>query len=212
MFADDAKCAKLISEPSDCTLLQEDLNALCSWSNEWKMKFKESKCVAMSCCTRASAAVQIQYQNSHRDLGLIFSSDLSFTAHYTHITSRAYRVLGLIRRTFSRKSNVHGKKMLYLSLVRSQMFYCSQLWRPHLMKDIVQLERVQKRATKYILSDFDSDYKTRLITLDLLPLMYELELRDIMFCVKMLQSPIRDFNIKDYISFSDCGTRSSADP
>ncbi len=87
--------------------------------------------------------------------------------------------------------------------------YCPPVWRPHLIKDIVLLENVQRRATKFILNDFQSDYRTRLIKLGLLPLMYSFELSDIMFCVNSLKSPTREFNISQYIKFSECGTRSS---
>ena len=70
------------------------------------------------------------------------------------------------------------------------------------------LESVQRRATKYILNDYTSDYRSRLIKLDLLPLMYYLELNDVMFCVQSLKSPSVHFNILDYVSFSSQATRS----
>jgi len=41
------------------------------------------------------------------------------------------------------------------------------------------LEQLQHRATKYILQDYSSDYKSRLTNLNLLPLMYVLEISDI---------------------------------
>ena len=46
---------------------------------------------------------------------------------------------------------VASKKLLYVSLVRAQLTYCSQLWRTYLIKDIIQLERVQRRSTKFTL-------------------------------------------------------------
>ena len=55
------------------------------------------------------------------------------------------------------------------------------------MKDILNIERVQRHATKYILDDYISDYKTRLIKL--FPLMYFLEFQDIMFTIKSLKFP-----------------------
>ena len=76
----------------------------------------------------------------HRDLGVVFSTDLSWNKHYEHIITKAYRSLGLLRRTFSNTNSISVKKLLYTSLVRSQLIYGSQIWHPHLIKDIVILE------------------------------------------------------------------------
>ena len=84
---------------------------------------------------------------------------------------------------------IASKKLLYISLVRAQLTYCSQLWRPHLLKDITLLERVQRHATKFILNDYQSSYRSRLLTLYLLPLMYLFELYDIIFVIKSLKNP-----------------------
>ena len=121
-------------------------------------------------------------------------------------------MLGLIRRTFTTKTNVQEKKSLYISLVCSQLLYCSVLWQPNLLRDIELLERVQRRATKYILNDFHSNYRSRLLALNLLPLMYILELHDIMFAVTCLKSPHKDFDILNFIKFSSLqSTRSSSE-
>ena len=58
----------------------------------------------------------------------------------------------------------HSQKiLLYLTQVHSRLTYCSQLWRPYLLKDISTLERVQRRVTKY---NYPPN-KIRLIQLDL---------------------------------------------
>ena len=117
------------------------------------------------------------------------------------------KLIGLIRRTF--KTNcMEAKKNLYISLVRSQLIYCSQMWRPQLIKDITSLERIQRRATKYILNDYTSTYKSRLEQLNLLPLMYIYEINDLMFLIKSLKSPSDNFEIRDHITFTSNSTRS----
>ena len=57
-------------------------------------------------------------------------------------------------------------------------------------------------ATKYILSDHRLDYKCRLQQLHLLPLSMILEISDVLFLVRSVQSPTPGFDILDYLSFS----------
>ena len=97
---------------------------------------------------------------------------LSWRLHYQTITSKAYKSLGLLRRIFNDIYCPEARKALYISITRSTLLYCSCLWKPYLLSDIELIEKVQKRATKYILSDYNSDYKLRLTRLKLLPLMY----------------------------------------
>ena len=89
---------------------------------------------------------------TNKDLGIIISSNLNFSLHHETISSKAYRRLGLLCRTLVTHTTIMKKK-LYLSLIRSQLTYCSQIWRPFLRKDILFIEKIQRRATKYILND-----------------------------------------------------------
>jgi len=115
--------------------------------------------------------------------------------HYSIIYSKVYKCLALLRRMYGKFRSVEAKRSLYLALVRSQLSYCSQLWNPHLIKGTTTLERVHRHAKKYILDDYSSDYKQRLLNLQLLPLMYTLDYYDILFFVKSLKQPSNHFNI-----------------
>ena len=121
---------------------------------------------------------------------------------------KAYKILGLLRRRYKHSTSVTAKRSLYISSITSRLTYCCPLWRPNIIKDIICLENIQRRATQFILHDFESDYKTRLVTLKLLPLMMEYELIDIAFFIKSLKYTTGNFNIRNYVSFSSSGTRS----
>ena len=219
LYADDTKCFRKVSSISDSLLLQEDLSQLSSWSQKWNLHFNSHKCVLVRFhsnhpCTPYEYKINdvpIQALNSHRDLGIIMSADMSFSTHLKQITARAYKTLGLIRRCFSSTLCTSAKKNLYLSLVRSQLSYGSQIWRPHLIKDILKLEQIQRRATKYILNDSHSSYKCRLQSLKILPLMMQFELYDILFFIRCLKEPgeSNSFSIQSYINFSNSNTRST---
>ena len=149
------------------------------------MSFNNKIPTSYSVATTTLPHVQL---HSYRDLGLLLSDDFSWRNHYDHITSKAFKYLGLLKRILVAVIQLESKN-LYVTLVRSQLTYCSQLWNPYLIKDTVILEKIQKQATKFILSDYVSDYKTPLLKLDLLPLMYILDFYDILFFIKALKQP-----------------------
>ena len=65
---------------------------------------------------------------------------------------KAHGVLSLICRTFNCNLPTGCKRKLYVTLILPHPTYCSPVWRPSLIKDIVLLEKIQRRATKYILN------------------------------------------------------------
>ena len=118
----------------------------------------------------------------------MFSATLQWKTHCENITAKAYKILGLLHKIFKNSISFEAKKLLYISLVGSCLSYCSLLWWPYLIQDIILLEKVQRRATKFILNDYTSDYKSHLIKLQLLPLMYVYKLSDILFFIKPVRS------------------------
>ena len=120
-----------------------------------------------------------------------------------------YKTLGLLCRIFKDNSCTETRKCLCILIVRSKLLYCSPLWKPYFLSDIHLVEKVQRRATKYILQDYISECKQRLIQLRLLPVMYIYDLADIMFFIKSLKFPNSKFNILNYVQFTSGSTRSA---
>ena len=146
--------------------------------------------------------------NQHKDLGILLTTSFSWSPHISSLLVKAYCSLRLIRRVVPFNSNINLKRSLYLSLVRSHFTYCSPIWRPHLTQDIVKLEQLQRRATKFIVSS-SLDYKSRLVNIDLLPLSLWLEYQDILLLVKLMSDPPDNFCIDDFITSVSSSTRAS---
>ena len=74
----------------------------------------------------------------------------------------------------------------YKSYILPILDYCSPIWSPHSLHDIIQLESVQRGFTKRIPVLHNMPYNARLKTLN----MISLELRrlhyDLIFCYKLL--------------------------
>ena len=218
LFADDTKCVKSIVSDNDRCQFQEDLSNLNSWSQRWHLHFNSSKfrLIKFHLNTVSSSNTHsyiingqtIESSTSHKYLGILLTDTLNWEEHYHCISLRAYRQLGLLWRTFC-CTQVSAKKELYLSLVRSQLLYCSLIWRPNQIQHILLLEKVQHHATKFILSNSSLDYKARVVSLHLLPLMFWLELADITLLDKHIKYPDNRLRVLYHITFSTSRTRSS---
>ena len=196
----------------------DDLTRITQWSATWNLLLNDNKCTAVHFSTSQSPLLYnysvngkvISFNSTHKDLDILVSSDQQWSNHYQLIISKSYKMLATLRRFFSNSIGVSSKRSLYLSLVRSQLQYCSPLWHPHLLTDIKCFENVQRRATKFILKNSSFDYKDRLINLHLLPLMMEFEISDILFLVKSIKYPSNHFNSLQFINFCSHTTRSSS--
>ena len=105
------------------------------------------------------------------------------------VSARANKLLGLLRRTCPMLTDVKVRRSLYLALlVKSQMSYATEVWSPSHSTLKQKAERVQRRATRWILQikQGELSYKERLIHLDLLPLTYDREVKDLVFLYKAL--------------------------
>ena len=129
----------IIKDLSDYSALQNDAENLINYSDSWHLKFNITKCIHLHYHFSSSTHTPTYYikgkeisrQSETKDLGIIFNMELRWDQHNS-LTSQAYRTLYLLRRTFSTPA-VGAKKLLYTSLIRSQLTYCSQLWRPYVL-------------------------------------------------------------------------------
>ena len=105
----------------------------------------------------------LQYNNSLRapwkrcvkiepksKLDITISHDLSWTLHVVEVVNKANKVLCLIKRTIG-SVNKEIFSTLYKALVRPILEYASPVWCPYLVKNIVLLEKVQRRASRLAL-------------------------------------------------------------
>lgn len=98
-----------------------------------------------------------------KEQGVLISSDLSWSAQVHAIVHKANRILGVIYRTLG-PSNIEAFCTLYKTLVKPMLEYATPVWCPHLVKDILALGKVQRRASRLALGQRqgDMEYKDRL--------------------------------------------------
>ncbi|GAA57311.1 hypothetical protein CLF_112516 [Clonorchis sinensis] len=109
--------------------------------------------------------------DAKKDLGIWLSSSLSFSLHLEKSAQKAFAVLRMIRRTFSRITRTDFQ-ILYGAYVRPLLEYANPVVYSGRTKDVILIERVQRAATKMVAGLKSMDYETRLVVLDLFPLEY----------------------------------------
>ena len=186
LFADDTKIFQQVKSKEDAIQLQEDIDTLGKWSDEWLLKFNTDKCHVLTLGKidniththrYALHGDEIEHVFEQKDLGVVFDMELKFEEHMGAKVKKANAIMGLIRRTFSFLDGDTFKK-LYTSFVRHHIEYAIPVWCPHLRKHIKQLENVQIRATKLVDGMKEMEYTERLRKLDLPTLLHRRERGD----------------------------------
>ena len=152
--------------------MQRDLKRLEEWSQKWLLDFNAEKCITMHIGHRNPHVAyslngsQLKDSNLEKDLGVHISSDLKPACNVNIAASKGNRMVGLIRRNFPLLDNEMCKS-LYCSIVRPHLEYAIQSWSPYFVKDIQELEKVQRQMTKLVPELKDLDYEERCASLGL---------------------------------------------
>ena len=207
LYADDCKCSRIIDTAGDLELFQQDLDSLHQWSVQNFMNFNVKKCKIMKLTKKIQPLTssfflensELEEVKEFKDLGIITNHHLSWNPQTDYIVSKASRMLSLIKRPCKGLDDSKTLHTLYCSLVRSNLEYCSVVWSPYTKRNTDKLERVQRRATKFILKS-DDPYDIRLKKLNLMSLEKRRSLGDMTFLYKVLNGNI-DIDISKIIDF-----------
>ena len=179
MFEDDTKLFRTVKSIDDCKILQNDLNTLSQWTNDWLLSFNVDKCKVMHIgknnpkldyTMRSENENRILIETSEeKNLGVWITNDLKHEKQVIAASQRAMAVLRSVRRAFVR-FDIETFSIIYTSYIRPHLEYCIQAWSPYYAKDILLLEKVQRRATKLVWGVKELSYDERLERLKLFSL------------------------------------------
>ena len=178
-FADDTKLIKAILGMICKLLLEQDLASVIEWSHANNMQLHEQKFEVLNYTLNYTNALRnlpftaelLQYTTPQghiiepnkvvRDLGVMVSSDCSWTPHISKMVSEAKTMASWVLSVF-RDRTQFLMVTLFKSMVRSKLEYCCPLWNPSKISDIQAIESIQRQFTRRITSCKDLDYWERL--------------------------------------------------
>ena len=95
----------------------------------------------------------LEKTDSTKYFGITLQSNLKWDKHINNITSKANQTLGFLRRNLKVNSQ-KIKDHAYKALVRPKLEYSSCVWDPPTTNQINQLEKVQRRAARFVCGRF----------------------------------------------------------
>ena len=141
----------------DSEALQLDVNQLLSWASKWQLRFNPDKCEVLLITHKRdfslptySLGTSLKSVKHVKALGIMVSSDLSWSEQVNVTVNKANKLLVLVHRTVG-SSNPSAFSTLYKYLVRPVLEYGAPVWNPYLVEDVLALERVQRRASQLAL-------------------------------------------------------------
>ena len=168
LYADDILLYRVISNTTDYSMLQTDINTVSTWvtSNNLSLNVEKCKLMVISRLRKKSVSVPLLSLNglpmervsSYKYLGITITEDLSWSTHINEISRKSRKQIGMLYRQFCAWSTPEALLQLYTSTVRPHLEYASQVWNPHLTKHVNQLEQVQKFALKMCLKQWNLSY------------------------------------------------------
>ena len=166
-FADDTKLFNKVIDTRDNRKIQQDIDNLSMWGQEWAMTFNVEKCKVLHigrknpCLGYTLNGKNIMEVDKEKDLGILVDSKLKFSEQCAAAARKGNQMLGIIKRNFTFMDKGIFLR-LYKGIVRPHLEYAIQAWNPFTRKDIDLLENIQRRATKLVKDCKELSYYNRL--------------------------------------------------
>ena len=159
LFADDTSLFKIVECPLNAAIeLNFDLNNIYSWAKTWLVDFNAAKTVSLIISKKRSkphhpvltlGGTNINEVSHHKHLGIVLSSDATWTNHLEIVLAKAWKRLGYIRQykvLFDRTS----LQKLYQVFIRPLLEYGNILWDNCTIENKRSVENVQLEAARLV--------------------------------------------------------------
>ena len=141
---------------------KKDIDTLGKWAESWGMRFQPVKCNMMTLSRKKKTieykytlkGTELEFLTSIKYLGVNITNDLHWGKLIEEICNKSYRTLGLLKRNLS-SCPMEVKLQAYKGLIRPVLEYASTAWDPHQSYLQEKLEKVKKRAARFIISNYN---------------------------------------------------------
>ena len=160
LYADDTTLYVTTNDLDQSTmLLNNDLQTINAWANQWLVTFCPYKTVYMHMSSKQNNLQQnpplifngnvLQEVENHKHLGITFNRKLSWSPHVNNIVKGAGNCIDAMKKmkyTMDRKT----LDTIYLTFIRPKLEYASIVWHDCTKQDAELLENLQLSAARVV--------------------------------------------------------------
>ena len=159
LFADDTSLYICVDDPDLAAhCLNSDMDIISEWARRWLVTFNPSKTESLLISRKTNSPYHppisfndqtISEVRTHKHLGIVFSSDCSWTSHFAYIKQKAWTRINIMRKlqyTLDRKS----LEIIYASFIRPIIEYGDVVWTNCSTADKHDLDMIQHEAARIV--------------------------------------------------------------
>jgi len=134
-------------------------------------------------------------------LGVYIDKDMNFNYHISDLCKKAGRKINALSR-ISNTLDAKSKHIIYESFISSQFSYCVAVWNFCNVADIRKMEKLQKRALRYIYNDFCAIYQD-LLEKSNLSLLYVRRMKTVLIQIFKIIHKLGPIYLHDLLSLKE---------
>ena len=158
LFADDSSLVYSAAHIDDIAgIINHDMQLLSNWARQWLVTFNPLKTEAVLFTLKKINIlpqlvfdnIPINFVDSHKHLGVTFSSTGQWHSHIENIVLSATKILGIMRKLkYSISRNALNQ--MYMSFLLPVVEYASVVWDGCSEQDSQTLQKIQNEATRLV--------------------------------------------------------------
>lgn len=159
LFADDTSLYVIVDDPiSSAVQLNIDLETIFNWGKSWLVDFNPNKNESLLVSRKRNnqpqpslkmGNIEVNEVNDHKHLGLIISSDCTWNQHINHISEKAWKRIGSLRRNKFVLDRLSLSK-LYTTFIRPLLEYGNIIWDNSTLGNKKYLDIIQAEAARIV--------------------------------------------------------------
>lgn len=205
IFADDIKV--IVNNNLDAQSTMNEFAKLTNWYDNNGLNLNIKKCEILNINNKCNSAENLKFSTRNedlkqtttiKDLGIIVTHKLKWTAHVTQRLANSNKIFQLIQRNTGNYFVKEVKRTIFIAYVMPVLNYGNPIYHPN-KADLRRIDHFIFRGLKWVTNDYKKDFKQLCIDCSFLPFGYSIAMNSVLFLFKIWNNMV-DVKKPNYVT------------